>query len=153
MTQPGSGAQVVIDDAVDVEYSQFCLQDMARLNSPLSAEVPGKDWLLVGAQGGVLFHSSADDHAPAIRLELWLSAPDSPSESWNSTGEDTFVADSTELRLWSITAAMGEHTLVLPSPGSYHVRAFVWSQSDGNDLEDEESGEDLERWLIQIWPA
>ncbi|MFD1147393.1 hypothetical protein [Saccharothrix hoggarensis] len=139
------------DDTVDVEYSQFCLQDMARNNSPLALEVPdGDDWLMVGGLGGVLFHSTDTDHNPPIRLELWSTRPTAPTASWHDSAEAVFRTESEEVRLWSPTAAMGEHTVPLPGPGEYHVEAFV----RGREESDEHfAGDEREHWLVRIWPV
>lgn len=146
-----------IDDTVVVEYGQFCLQDMARLHPAAEAPVPASDdWLLVGGRGGLLFHSAESDHYPAVRLELWSTQPPTHDEPFDATGDATFSTDGTELRLWSITAAMGAHTLQLPTAGTYHVRAYVSGQADIEAAEAAEPAsfaEGLERWLVQIWPV
>lgn len=155
MTVPVNGPVVAFDDTVEVEYSQFCLQDMARMHSALSVPVPERaDWLLVGGRGGVLFQSVEDDHVPAVRLELWAGPPGSPPDSaWEESGETMFTSDGTELRLWSVTAAMGEHVLTLPAPGDYHVEAFVRGRAGIGDRVEEEIVEGSEQWLVRIWPA
>lgn len=147
----------VHDDTVVVEYGQFCLQDMARMHGATGVPVPaGGDWLLAGGRGGVLFHSAESDHYPAVRVELWASQPALRDEPFDATGDATFSTDGTELRLWSITAEMGAHTIGLPAAGTYHVRAHVSGQADIRAAEAADPAsfaEGLERWLVQIWPA
>lgn len=154
VTTPGREPVTAFDDTVDVEYSQFCLQDMARMHTPLSLEVPdGDDWLIVGGPGGVLFHSAGSDHNPPIRLEFWAGRPGVPDSPWQATAETAFTTVGAEVRLWSVTAAMGEHTLPLPGPGEYQVEAFVRVRPEGEEEFDDESEEEREQWLVRIWPA
>jgi hypothetical protein len=144
-----------IDHTVVVEYGRFCLQDTARLHPAAEAPVPANDdWLLAGGRGGVLFRSAESDHYPAVRLELWEARPPTYDEPFDATGEATFSTDGTELKLWSITAAMGAHSLQLPTAGTYHVRAHVSGQAaiEAAEAVDPASfAEGLERWLVQIW--
>lgn len=146
-----------IDDTVIVEYGQFCLQDLARLHGATEAPIPAdNDWLLAGGHGGVLFHSAESDHYPAVRVELWATQPPTHDKPFDATGDSTFSMDGTELQLWSITAAMGDHTIPVPAAGTYHVRAYVSGQADLVAAEAAEPAsfvEDVERWLIQIWPV
>ncbi|WP_447002385.1 hypothetical protein ACRAKI_21945 [Saccharothrix isguenensis] len=143
-----------IDDTIDVEYSQFLLQDMARLNSAATIQPPtAGEWLLAGGRGGVLFHSAENDHSPAVRIELWAAEPGAAEGQWDAMAEDRFEADSTELLLWSITAAQGDHTLTLPAPGTYRVRAYVTGQAEIRAAGEASFAEGVERWLVQIWPA
>lgn len=157
MTGAPSAPLSTIDDTVDVEYGQFCLQDMAGVHMAVEVSVPpGDDWLLAGGRGGVLFHSAESDHSPAIRVELWATQPPVRTGPFDATDDATFSTDGTELRLWSITAAMGDEILVLPAAGTYNVRAYVSGQADIRAAEAAEPAsfaEGLEQWLIQIWPA
>jgi hypothetical protein len=157
MTSTPNAPLSAIDDTVDVEYGQFCLQDMARMHGAAEVPVPPHgDWLLVGGRGGVLFQSAESDHSPAIRVEVWTAQPPTRAEPFDATDDATFSTDGTELRLWSITAAMGSETLVLPAAGTYNVRAYVSGQADIQAAEAAEPAsfaEGLEQWLIQIWPA
>ncbi|MEU4446796.1 hypothetical protein AB0K14_26115 [Actinosynnema sp. NPDC050801] len=148
MTTPAHGPVTAFDDTVDVEYSRFCLQDMVRMDGALSLRPPeDDDWLIVGGPGGVLFRSAGSDHNPPIRLELWAVRPEPPETRWRESAEAVFTSAGTELRLWSVTAALGERTLVLPGPGDYHVEAFVRGEADPDEEPEDEE------WLVRIWPA
>lgn len=155
---------IVLDDEILVEYYRFYLQDMARMRTPSSIEVvPGLDWLMLGGPGGAVFNSHETDHNAAVRLEYWTQHPAEPDEPWTESAEGSIDLDSHEVRLWSVTAALGKETLALPSSGEYKIRAYVWRSEDASevddldddlDVEDEDPfPADRERWLLQLWPA
>lgn len=97
--------------------------------------------------------------ATTTRQSEWRcgrTRPPKHDEPFDATGDATFSTDGTDLRLWSITAAMGARTLQLPTAGTYHVRAYVSGQADIEAAEATEPAsfaEGLERWLVQIWPV
>ncbi|WIV61372.1 hypothetical protein [Amycolatopsis nalaikhensis] len=142
-----------IDDTVEVEYGQFVLQEVSMSRNALGLPVPTGSWTAVGGAGGLLLHSSATDHYPTVRVELWDGTPPGDERSgWAEVLELTCDL-ATEVRLQSVTATFGEHTLQIPRPGVHHVRAAVGNQSDTAELGEGSFETGVERWLIQLWPV
>ncbi|WP_372672691.1 hypothetical protein [Amycolatopsis kentuckyensis] len=143
-----------IDDTVDVEFGQFALQELPMTRNALTLAVPAGPWTAVGGPGGLLLHSAATDHSPAVRIELWDSpAPSEPGhDAWDHVLE--LACDlATEARLQSVTATPGDHLLPITRPGPHHARVHVGNQSDTALLGEGSFATGIERWLIQLWPA
>jgi hypothetical protein len=96
----------------------------------------------------------ATDHYPTVRIELWDDAPpdDAKQRGWDQIVNLTCDL-TTEVRLQSVTATPGEHTLRIPQPGRHHARVTVGNQADTAELGDGSFETAVERWLIQLWPA
>lgn len=143
-----------IDDTVDVEYGQFVLQELPMTRNALTLSVPTGSWTAVGGPGGLLLHSAATDHSPAIRVELWDGTPTSEPGSANWAQILELTCDlATEARLQSVTASPGDHVLPVNRPGAHHVRVHVGDQRDAAQLGEGSFATGIERWLIQLWPA
>ena len=91
------------------------------------------------------------DHYPTVRIEVWDDTPPSPG-NWDQSLDLTCDL-ATEVRLQSVTAAFGEHTLTVPRPGAHHARVHVADQRETAELEEGSFETGIERWLIQLWPA
>ena len=141
-----------VDDTVDVEYGQFVLQELSMTRSPLTLSVPTGSWTAVGGAGGLLLHSAATDHSPAVRVELWDSAPPGDTAEWNQV-LDLRCDLAADARLQSVTATPGHHTLLITRPGAHHARVHAGNQRDTGLLGEGSLAEGVERWLIQLWPA
>lgn len=143
-----------IDDTVDVEYGQFVLQEVPMTRNALTLAAPAGRWTAVGGPGGLLLHSAATDHSPAIRLELWDNTPpsDEGSTAWDQV-LDLACDLATEARLQSVTATPGDHVLPITRPGAHHARVHVGNQRDTAQLGEGSFATGVERWLIQLWPA
>ncbi|WIV52928.1 hypothetical protein [Amycolatopsis nalaikhensis] len=142
-----------IDDTVEVEYGQFVLQEVSMNRNSLALPVPTGSWTAVGGAGGLLLHSAATDHYPTVRVELWdYSPPNDQHSGWDQVLDLTCDLTS-EIRLQSVTATFGEHTLQLLAPGVHHARVAVGNQRDTVELGEGSFEAGVERWLIQLWPA
>ncbi|MET9002285.1 hypothetical protein [Amycolatopsis sp. Hca4] len=141
-----------VDDTVDVEYGQFVLQELAMTRSPLTLPVPAGAWTAVGGAGGLLLHSAATDHAPAVRIELWDGAPAGDTAEWDEVLDLTCDL-AADVRLQSVTATPGHHTLPITHPGAHHARIHAGNQRDAGRLGEGSWAEGVERWLIQLWPV
>jgi hypothetical protein len=140
-----------LDDTVVVEYGQFVVQEISMLRSPLTL-FPEGEWVAVGGPGGLLLHSAATDHYPAVRLELWDAAPPTAPDGWDHVLELTCVLDSA-VRLQSVTAAYSAHTLPITLPGAHHARVHAGNQDEAAELDEGTLETGIERWLIQLWQA
>jgi hypothetical protein len=67
-----------VDTSVEVEFHQFLVQDHDGPDAAVAVEpMPWADNIVVGGVGGLRIYSSATDHSPSVRLELWDDrAPD-----------------------------------------------------------------------------
>jgi len=143
-----------IDDTVDVEYGQFVLQEVPMTRSPLALPVPTGPWLAAGGPGGLLLHSAATDHYPAVRVELWDGTPpadDGPSR-WDEVLELTCDLTA-QTRLQSVTATPGERVLPIQRSGVHRARVHVGNRRDAVELGEGSFETGVEHWLIQLWPA
>ena len=141
-----------LDDTVEVEYSQFVVQEVSMLRNPLTLTVPAGEWVVVGGDGGLLLHSAANDHYPTVRLELWDGAPPAAPGSWDHVLELTCDLQAA-VRLQSVTAAHSTHTLTIPRPGTSHARVHAGNQDEAAELDEGTFEAGVERWLIQFWAA
>ncbi|MFI5589092.1 hypothetical protein ACIA5G_28825 [Amycolatopsis sp. NPDC051758] len=141
-----------IDDSIVVEYGQFLVQESGMLRPAGVLPVPRGPWVAVGGPGGLLLHSAATDHHPAVRLELWDEEPPADGGAWDSVLDLACELDS-GVRLLSIMAAMTPMVLPLPRPGSYHARVHSGDREEAGRLDEATFARAVERWLIQFWPA
>ena len=141
-----------VDDTVVVEFSQFVLQEtpMSRLALELWPE-SGDFGIAVGGPGGLLCKSSATDHYPDVRIELWSAAPPESDAEWEERADVTIQVTG-DVRLQSVTAALSERVLRLPQPGEYKARVHVRGGRQARRLGEASFAEHVERWLIQLWP-
>ncbi len=122
---------------------------MAR--SPLTL-FPEDGWFVVGGPGGLLLHSAATDHSPAVRLELWDDVPPITADGWDHVLELTCDLDSA-VRLQSVTAAHSAHSLPIVRPGAHHARVHGGSQDKAAELDEGSFESGVERRLIQLGQA
>jgi hypothetical protein len=141
-----------LEDTVVVEYGQFVVQEVSMARSPLALPDPVGGWVAVGGPGGLLLHSAATDHYPAVRLELWDDAPPSAPDYWDHVLELTCDIQSA-VRLQSVTAAHSAHTLPIMRPGAHHARVHAGNQDEAAELDGGTLESGIERWLIQLWQA
>lgn len=141
-----------IDDSVDVEYGQFLVQEIPMGRSPLSLDVPTGDWLAVGGPGGLLLHSAATDHHPAVRLELWDADPLPRQGDWDRVVEVACEL-SDQVRLQSVTAAQSPKVLAIARPGPHRARVHSGRRVEAAELGEGAFAEGVEGWLVQLWPA
>lgn len=141
-----------IDDTVDVEYGRFVLQESTMTRHALALPVPAGEWVAIGGPGGLLLHSAATDHYPAVRLELWDDTPPAAPGTWNHVLDLTCDLD-TEVRLQSVTATSSTHSLAIPQSGPHHARIHAGNQGAAGRLDAGTFAAGVERWLIQLWPA
>jgi len=139
-----------LDDTVEVEYGQFVVQEISMLRSPLALPVPTGEWVAVGGPGGLLLHSAATDHYPAVRLELWDDAPPNSPDGWDQVAELTCDLQSA-VRLQSVTATHSTHAMPIARPGAHHARVHAGNQDEAAKLDEGTFESGIERWLIQMW--
>jgi hypothetical protein len=109
-----------------VAYRQFVLQENDGADLLALARVRPGD-VSAGGEGGVFLRSSANDHYPWVRVELWSSEPPRSPEDWEITQDDIFTVSATG-RL-DLTGLFGMEsdasTITLPHLGLYKIRVYV----------------------------
>jgi hypothetical protein len=141
-----------IDDSIVVEYGQFVVQESSMMRQAGALPVPGAPWVAVGGPGGLLLHSAATDHHPAVRLELWDEEPPAEAGRWDVVLDLTCELE-TGVRLMSITATMTPAVLPLRQPGTYRARVCSGNRDETSHLDEATFVGGVERWLIQFWSA
>ncbi|MFJ7212921.1 hypothetical protein [Amycolatopsis sp. NPDC098790] len=145
---------------------------MARLLAAQEAQVPvtyGMFGLLTGAggdpladehdvavvtPGGVGFFSAGRDHTATVRLEFWDSEPEAaPSQVETVTGIATIVPSPAVVL---VTVDTG-YSRDIPTPftGDSRVEVSCSGREEAERLTNEEHEmfyEDVERWLVRMWP-
>ncbi|RJQ81552.1 hypothetical protein D5S17_04970 [Pseudonocardiaceae bacterium YIM PH 21723] len=140
------------DGSITVEYSQFLLGEFPLDRDPLTLTAPAGEWIAVGGAGGLLLHSAANDHYPAVRVELWDSDPGAASGEW----DHVLVLDCDlreQVRLRSVTSDMEPQVLHIPSSGAHRVRVHTGGRAAAAELDEGTFEEGVECWLFQLWPA
>jgi hypothetical protein len=141
-----------LNDTIVVEYGQFVVQEVSMSRLALALPFPAGEWVAVGGPGGLLLHSAANDHYPAVRLELWDSTPPAAAGGWDHVLDLTCDL-GTDVRLQSVTATYSAHTLAIPRPGAHRARVHAGNQEEAAELDEGTFETAVERWLIQLWPA
>jgi hypothetical protein len=141
-----------LDDTIEVEYGQFLVQEVCMHRSPLVLPAPTGEWVAIGNPGGLVLHSAASDHYPAVRLELWDGAPPAAAGDWDQVVELMCDLES-GVRLQSVTAAYSAHTLEVSQQGAHRARVHVGNQDEAAELDEGTFETGVERWLIQLWAA
>ncbi len=143
---------VRVDDEIVVEYTMFAFREFPD-SEGISGNIPPEGRLLISDRGGLLFSSEADDHYPAVTIELWDGEPP-PATGWEASDEDRCTFRERDVRLFSITSQLGAHPIPLPATGAYRCRAYVSGRelARRRDTADTSFEHGNERWLLQLWP-
>ncbi len=150
-------AQLVRQQRVnaDVGYHSFALQesDDGELPMPFPDDYESGVFLN-GFPGRLDFYSGGHTHTATLIVEVWDGPPPEQDPSvWDEQGEAEFESTSGEVAVWSGSVGRTE-TFALGSPGSWHVRAHCVGRAEAAALsEGEGTGRDVERYLVQFWPA
>jgi hypothetical protein len=144
-----------LDDVVLVERHLFGLMDLDVDSCPTpwpQGSMPPD--LTVGAQvNRVDIRSVGEDHAAAVRLEGWDSAPAAPDGDWDDHEEVRLPLTSGEVRLWTLTDGPSPHVFWAGLPGHLYA-VHVWARGQDDVLELQHEGEDIpdgtEQYVLQF---
>ncbi|WP_159046396.1 hypothetical protein [Streptomyces sp. MMG1121] len=103
-------------------------------------------------EGCVVLASDLEDQRARVRVEVWNSLPDAPSEEdFTSLGEQSSVSfESERIQLVSLMGEPQSQEHELAGPGPYQVRVWVGGQQE--DLAEElDTYRFFERFVIQLW--
>lgn len=147
------------DDRVEVEYSQFRVQDEGSAwlgnDDVPSPEAPDVDDLLTSGTDWINIGSGTQDHTASARLENWSGEPERQA-GWELTKDFDFTCTTGRIFLNSLTMGPSSpgHRFILGSPGRYHGRAYSRGRQEAEDaFELGDVPEGTERYLIQFWPS
>ncbi len=150
-------AQLVRQQRVDayVGHHAFGLQesDDGELPMPFPDDYESGVFLN-GFPGRLDFYSGGHTHTATLIVEVWDGPPPEQDPSaWDEQGEAEFESTSGEVAVWSGSVGRTE-TFALGSPGWWQVRAHCVGRAEAAALsEGEGTGYDVERYLVQFWPA
>lgn len=102
--------------------------------------------------GGVGFFSAATDHTATVRLEFWDAEPEDPDED-AVAGTVNLAAPA--VALVGIDTGISREVPV-PFTGLAEVRVSCTGRDEAARLAFEEHElffDDVEQWLVQIWPG
>ncbi|HEY0498489.1 MAG TPA: hypothetical protein VGD48_22305 [Kutzneria sp.] len=143
-----------VDTSVEVEFHQFLVQDHDGPDAAVAVEpMPWEDNIVVGGVGGLRIYSSATDHSPSVRLELWDERAPDGLPGWQFGGEARFSVVGQRLRMWSLMGVHVDEDLLLPAVGDYAAVVYQQGREAAERLEEATFVSGVERWVIQIWPA
>ncbi|MFJ6662227.1 hypothetical protein ACIQNG_38680 [Streptomyces sp. NPDC091377] len=105
--------------------------------------------------GRLDFYSAGHTHTALVDVEVWDGQPPGQDPSgWDEWAEADFVSSSGEVAVWSMSLGRTEDAFALGRPGLWRVRANCTGRTEAAALsEGEGTGEGVERYLVQFWPA
>jgi hypothetical protein len=142
--------------SADVGYHAFGLQESDDAELP----VPFPDGFARGVflnafPGRLDIYSAGHTHTAAVDVEVWDARPPAQDRAaWDEQAEADFESSSGEVAVWSMSLGRTEEVFALGSPGPWRVRVSCAGRAEAASLsEGEGSGEGVERYLVQFWPA
>ncbi|WP_031104630.1 hypothetical protein [Streptomyces sp. NRRL S-146] len=100
--------------------------------------------------------SAGHTHTAAVTVEVWDGEPPEQDPSqWDEQAETDFKSTSGEVAVWSMSLGRADDVITLAdSGGSWRVRVSCAGRSEAAALSEQEgTGEGVERYLVQFWPA
>jgi hypothetical protein len=151
--------QAVLDEKVNVEYSQFYIKDggfysqeeWPDIESPAGDELltAGSDWIVIG--------SGAEYHIATVRIEAWATAPSRQGDgAWELSADFGFTCTTGGLGVETVTTGpASDDRITIGPPGKYHGRAYSKGRDEaqGQFMDRGEIDEGTEQYLIQFWPV
>ncbi|MEU9337989.1 hypothetical protein AB0D49_33325 [Streptomyces sp. NPDC048290] len=140
----------------DVGFHAFGLQESDDADLPTPFPDDFEQGVFLNAFPGRLdFHSAGHTHTALVDVEVWDGPPPQRDPSgWDEQGEADFVSSSGEVAVWSMSLGRTEEVFALGGAGRWRVRAGCTGRARAAALsEDEGTGEGVERYLVEFWPA
>ncbi|MFJ4539721.1 hypothetical protein ACIP39_27705 [Streptomyces tibetensis] len=140
----------------DVSYHGFGLQESDDGDLP----VPFPDdfeqgVFLNGFPGRLDIFSGGHTHTAVVTVEVWDGEPlEQDSSRWDEQAEADFESTSGEVAVWSMGLGRADDVITLAdSGGSWRVRVSCAGRGAEALSEQEGTGEGVEKYLVQFWPA
>lgn len=141
----------------DVGYHGFGLQESDDGDLPIPFPDDFAQGVFLNAFPGRLdIYSAGHTHTAAVDVEVWDGQPPAQgSADWDEQAEADFESTSGEVAVWSMSLGRADDVITLAdSGGSWRVRVCCRGRADAEALsEGEGTGEGVERYLVQFWPA
>jgi hypothetical protein len=100
--------------------------------------------------------SGGHTHTAAVAVEVWDGPPAATDPAgWDEQAEADFASTSGEVAVWSMHTGRSDALITLADVGgSWRVRVSCAGRAAAAALsEGEGTGHDVERYLVQFWPA
>jgi hypothetical protein len=141
----------------DVGHHGFGLQESDDGDLPL----PFPDDFTQGVflndfPGRLDIYSGGHTHTAAVTVEVWDGQPPEQDPSgWDEQAEAPFESTSGEVAVWSMDLGRADDVITLAdSGGSWRVRVSCAGRGEAAALSEQEgTGEGVEKYLVQFWPA
>ncbi|MFF0199766.1 hypothetical protein [Streptomyces sp. NPDC005017] len=136
-----------------VEFYALWTEDSDEVD-PGEVPVPAETELLASRDRRLCFRSGGHTHSAASTTEIWdREPPQDERETWEACADAEWFCRSGEVALWSY-GGPSEPLVELGLPDtSWQVRAYVTGQERARRLAQQGAPEDVERFLVQFWPA
>jgi hypothetical protein len=140
----------------DVGYHAFALQESDDADLPVPFPDGFQRGVFLNAFPGRLdLYSAGHTHTASVTVEVWDGRPPAHDASgWDEQAEADFDSPSGEVAMWSMSLARTEEVFALGSPGRWRVRVSCVGRAEAAALSGGEgTGDGVERYLAQFWPA
>ncbi|MGV9499418.1 hypothetical protein [Streptomyces sp. XY006] len=141
----------------DVEYHGFGFQESDDGDLPVPFPDDFAQGVFLNAFPGRLdIYSGGHTHTAAVSVEVWDGEPPAQDASlWDEQAEADFESASGEVALWSMGSGRADDVITLAdSGGSWRVRVSCAGRREAAALSEQEgTGEGVEKYLVQFWPA
>ncbi|WP_053674002.1 hypothetical protein [Streptomyces sp. NRRL B-1140] len=141
----------------DVGYHGFGLQESDDGELPVPFPDDFKQGVFLNDFPGRLdIFSGGHTHTAAVTVEVWDGQPPEQDPSlWDEQAETDFESTSGEVAVWSMSLGRADEVITLAdSGGSWRVRVSCAGRSEAQALSEHEgTGEGVEKYLVQFWPA
>ncbi|MFJ1975323.1 hypothetical protein ACIO93_42660 [Streptomyces sp. NPDC087903] len=142
--------------SADVGYHAFGLQESDDGDLPVPFPDDFERGVFLNAFPGRLdLYSAGHTHTASLAVEVWDGQPPALDPSgWDEQAEADFESSSGEIAVWSMSLGRTEEVFALGACGLWRVRVGCTGRAAAAALsEGEGTGEGVERYLVQFWPA
>ncbi|MBC2907005.1 hypothetical protein [Streptomyces cupreus] len=141
----------------DVEYHAFGFQESDDGDLPVPFPDDFEQGVFLNTFPGRLdVYSAGHTHTASVDVEVWDRQPpvQDPAD-WDEQAEADFESASGEVAVWSMGLGRSDDVITLADEGgSWRVRVSCTGRAEAAALsEDEGTGEGVEKYLVQFWPA
>lgn len=141
----------------DVAYHAFGLQESDDGDLPVPFPDDFEQGVFLNAFPGRLdIYSAGHTHTASVAVEVWDGPPlAQDAAQWDEWAEADFESTSGEVAVWSMSLGRADDVITLAgSGGSWRVRVSCTGRAAAAALsEDEGTGDGVEEYLVQFWPA
>jgi hypothetical protein len=141
----------------DVGYHGFGFQESDDGDLPVPFPDDFAQGVFLNAFPGRLdIYSGGHTHTAAVTVEVWDGEPPGQESSrWDEQAEADFESSTGEVAVWSMgLGRAGDVITLADAGGSWRVRVSRAGRREAAALSEQEgTGEGVEQYLVQFWPA